>query len=179
MRQERPPVLTLPPVDADALLGALRHHTGCHDLAFEVAPQHLDSGGEAVVDSFSLASAPPTALAPTYSAFVAGAQGMPGLKSASAHTAFVPSTAAVTMPAFSTPAFSTPAFSAPAFSLTPGLGLGFGLGFGFGAFSTGAPTAAFSAAATASFGAIASSSTRFWPPMRCRPSGLASHSSTP
>ena len=48
-------VLSLPPVDPDALAAALREHLARPDLRFAEAPRHLATGGEAVIDAFRLA----------------------------------------------------------------------------------------------------------------------------
>jgi aminoglycoside phosphotransferase (APT) family kinase protein len=53
------PSLDLPEVEPDRLLEVLREVTGARDLRFAETPTRLGSGGEAVVDSFRLAAAPP------------------------------------------------------------------------------------------------------------------------
>ncbi len=49
----------LPAVDQGRFLGALRAATGRDDLVFDEPPAFLAKGGEAVIDTFRLANAPP------------------------------------------------------------------------------------------------------------------------
>jgi aminoglycoside phosphotransferase (APT) family kinase protein len=56
--------LELPAPDPDRLLAALSESTGRRDLAFAELPRRLGRGGEAVVDAFRLAGAPPAFAGP-------------------------------------------------------------------------------------------------------------------